>query len=203
MPKELNFPGYKTQLTPFISRVDRPSRSEAAEVDGKFLEELFAVHSQLETQQRLVLTISTKPMDQTEEGELDGYAGVVADAPFNFRRNIKEFIEKGGLVIEGYGKGEDLPDAIEISIPPDAIPDTGDKMAINSSPSRTALLTGQVRRFLDIESILDKYLSIKPTGHFLDSRLILHPSLIRNIEIKTTADEYKLSPICTFKSVAL
>jgi hypothetical protein len=154
----------------------------------------------LEENQRLILTVSLTLPQNTEEGEFDGYRGVISDAPFSLRRQLAKLLEAAVIVIEGCNRGESLPDEIDISIPPNVIPVSDDDVA-NISASRGAVLSGQVRRFLAIQSVGDVYLEVNPTGVLLNPRLNFHPSLIHNIELKTVSNQQSSTPICSFKAV--
>lgn len=190
---------YRQECDPFLHTTEREARAEAAKVDEAFVMSLIATQHQLEKNQRLVLAVSARLPQGVEEGDLEGYEGVINDAPFNFRRHLEELVDRENHTIEGYTKGEDFPDGIEISIPPDIIPE--EDYAANSSDSRAALFGGQVRRFLDSFTARDIYLSIKPTGLFLGRDLIFHPSLISNIEIRNTDLQQNFTPICSFKAM--
>lgn len=175
---------YLASLEPLRQKSDKQTWVQAREIDSRFIMTVLELHSNLIQDQALVLGLDLSGrIDESIYGGLERYASLLMDAPSECLQHIRELQKKREIIIEGVGGLLEPDTKIELSIPPNVFPteDLGD----NTSASRAALLGGDVKRFLKIETVGASYFKVNPSGLFLGNDFVIHPSVIRSIRLGT------------------
>jgi len=167
------------------------------EADNKLVSTILDIQQNLQPDQVLVMRVALAEPDE-EYKELDGYRGIVHDAPIDLLAVIRKEIKLGHIKIEEM-EGNAFPEQIEMVIPPNVIP-AGDGIP-NTSSSRASVLTGEVKRFLDRSDVRTVYLGVDPSGFWLRPKFHMHPSVIKDLRIEDVKSDVGSVPQIKFRVV--
>ena len=173
--------------------------------DRAIIEAIISLQHSLTTKQRLILKVHTAPLGATYSSAKDESVAVAEEEPRNFSDRFTEINQAPVVKVEGFTKDGKLPPVMEIVIPDNRYPkESSDELGLNTSASRAAVLSGDLRRYLKSDHYRGElyYLEIKPTGSLLDPSLILHPSNIHEIKIETVENESRLGEPVIFRAAA-
>lgn len=178
-----------------LARATDPSQGRSLaigrEIDQRLVEKILAEHGQLRPDQALVLTVALADVDENY-GEFEGYAGYVHDSPVEFARKLKEAILDGIVKVENGDLINKTPEKVEIVIPPNKYP--GEDLGVNTSVSRGARLSGEVREYLDRIGTRTSFLVVKPSGMTWSNGFAFHPSTIKDIRIQPLVETKGVVP---------
>ncbi len=167
-------------------------------IDKRFVREVLAAHKQLAPWQGLSLTVRLAQHDE-DYGEFIGYAGFVHDEPIDLATKLQEGIERYRWVIEGWSDADPMPTAVTVVIPPNrySTEDLGD----NTSASRSALMGGDIRIYLDSKEPRLPQLEVSPSGRFLSPTIAFHPSVVQEVAIVDMEQVEENVPHVLFRAV--
>ncbi len=172
----------------------------AKEVDRRIIRIIMFTQRDLDPNQALILQVDmSAAQDEYVQAE-NKFAEVVGDEPADFKRRLKQKIDTGIVTIEGLEGESKIPDKIIMVIPADLYPEQD--LGINTSSSRQALFSGEIKEFLKVESTRVTYLSINILGHFPGERLPIHPSIIEAIGIEQLDTKVNPQSTVSFKAVS-
>ena len=165
------------------------SIDKARKVNIEFLKSLIEIHGQLNPNQRLLLEVSVAGEEPEKYGEMNGYAGILVDAPHDF---VDTQLKKRG--IEEVTAGIDFLGSIIITIPPDICPEEVEDGRFE--PAYRAAHTQEVARsYLDVDESYAYLIINLSSDMFFGLGIVVHPSLIRSIEVVTLNENEVNNPL--------
>lgn len=188
---QLSLDDYQAELPRATDSSQGRSLAVGREIDQKLVETILAEHGQLRPSQALVLTVTLADVDE-DYGELEGYAGYVHDSPVEFTRKLREAIRAGTIKVENGDVINQTPEKVEIVIPPNRYP--REELGVNTSASRRAVLSGEVRKYLGRIDSRTSFLIVVPSGVAWSNELEFHPSIIKDIRIEPLVETKGVVP---------
>lgn len=156
------------------------------ESDQEVVTAILKAHQSLTPQQRLVLTVDTQGLD---DDVIDGlptkYQRHLASAHLVFKEHLFIAALSDDVrpdTLERITNIKYLPPYLDLVAPPNVSPT--EDLGANTSASRAAYFSGEVKTFLDIENLRTYYLAVIPTGLPFSKRLSLHPSMIKSARLE-------------------
>lgn len=168
--------------------------------DQKLVDAVLAAHRALEPDQVLAITAGLAPKD-AYYAEIEGYPGVVHDAPIELAIKLSARIAAGTVKVDETFKPDNLPPSVDMVIPANRYPPDAEALGDNTSRSREALFSSDVSQFLDASPGPHgvPYLHVNPNGFFPRSDIPFHPSTIIDLQIESLPDNTGDSPQVVFR----
>lgn len=171
--------------------------------DETIVQTIIDLQRRLTPKQRLVLTVHTAPLDTPSSESEDDSIAIVKDEPREFANRLRKIMQSPRVKLVKIKKDGKLPSVMEIVIPDNRYQQkSAEELGQNTSESRATTLSGDVRQYLESSHYRGKfyYLTIRPNGAFFDPTLILHPSNIHKIQIKTVKNGSRLGEPVIFRA---